>query len=43
MEEMINPTKKKSGESIKPMSLNEILGKKKDMMSKLTGEKKNGK
>ncbi len=36
---MINPLKRKSGEPIKPMSLKEILGEKKDMMSKLGGKK----
>jgi len=42
MSEIINPLKKKNGELIKPMPMNEILGKKEDMMSKLAGEKKNG-
>jgi len=40
MGEIINPLKRKSGESIKPMPIKEVLGKKNDMMSKLTGEKK---
>ena len=39
MGEMINPLKRKAGEPIKPMSLKEILGEKKDMMSELGGEK----
>jgi len=45
MGEIINPLKKKSGEPSKPMSLKDILGEKKDMMSKIDGEKekKNGK
>jgi len=43
MGEMINPLKRKSGEPIKPMSLKDILGEKKDMMDKLAGkeERKN--
>ena len=39
MGEMINPLKRKSGEPIKPMSLKEILGGKKDLADKLEGEK----
>jgi len=39
MGEITNPLKRKTGESIKPMSLKEILGEKKDMMSKLSREK----
>ena len=39
MGKMINPLKRKAGEPIKPMSLKEILGEKKDMMSELGGEK----
>lgn len=42
MGEIIDPTKKQNGEPIKPMPLGEVLGKKSDMMSKLTEEKKNG-
>ena len=45
MGEFINPLKKQNGEPNKPMPIKEILGEKKDMMSKLTEEKekKNGK
>ena len=42
MSKIINPTKKENGEAIKPMPVQEVLGKKEDMMDKLvkTGEKK---
>lgn len=39
MGKITNPLIKKNGETIKPMSMKEILGEKKDIFNKLYGEK----